>query len=95
MEQTQTVSSSGMYTLRQTCDYTDMILISSGFTSGEYLLIENRQRCGFETVMPQGGLAIFHIDDNANNVLGYPGQDGWPTNGDHYEGELLLAGIGI
>ena len=85
------VSSSGSFSLRQACENSDMIRIDRGYPSGQYLLIENRQPCGFETAMPQGGLAIFYIDDNANNVLGYPGQSGWPGNGDHYEVALLQA----
>ena len=60
-------SASGTFTLRQACDFPDMIRIDRGFPSGEYLLIENRQPCGFEAVMPQGGLAIFHIDDNGKS----------------------------
>ena len=60
-----------------------MILISEGYPNGEYLLIENWQPCGFETKMGQGGLAIFHIDYNANDVRGYPQQTGWPTKGNH------------
>lgn len=85
------VSSSGSFSLGQACDNPDMLIISAGFPSGEYLLIENRQPCGFETAMYQGGIAIFHIDDNANNIRGYPGQSGWPTNGNHYEVALLQA----
>ena len=85
------VSASGSFSLGQACDNADMIMISRGFPSGEYLLIENRQPCGFEAAMPQGGLAIFHIDDNANNIRGYPGQSGWPGNGNHYEVALLQA----
>lgn len=85
------VSVSGTYSLGQACDNADMILISTGFPSGEYLLIENRQPCGFDAAMSQGGLAIFHIDDNANNIRGYPGQGGWPGNGNHYEGEIKKA----
>jgi M6 family metalloprotease-like protein len=85
------VSNSGSFTLRQACDYPDMIKISAGYPSGEYLLIENRQSCGFDSSMTQGGIVIFHIDDYANNVLGYPGQSGWPTNGNHYEVAVLPA----
>ena len=85
------VTTSGTYTLRRSCDNNDMILINHKFPSGEYLLIENRQPCGFDASMPQGGLAIFHLDDNANNNRGYPGQSGWPSNGNHYKVALLQA----
>ena len=85
------VSSTGTYTLGQACDHSDMIMITEGYPSGEYLLIENRQPCGFETTMTQGGLAIFHIDENANNILGHPEQVGWPQNANHYEVALLQA----
>jgi M6 family metalloprotease-like protein len=69
-------TTSGTYSLRRACDNNDMILINHKIPNGEYLLIENRQPCGFDASMPQGGLAIFHLDDNANNDLGYPGQSG-------------------
>ncbi len=88
------VSRTGTYSLDQACDNPNVIKITEGFPNGEYLLIENRQPCGFETDMPQGGLAIFHIDNNINhNIRGYPGQAGnsWPTNGKHYKVALLQA----
>ena len=87
------VSSSGSFSLSQACDNADMIMINAGYPSGEYLLIENRQSCGFDASMSSsgGGLAIFHIDSNANNIRGYPGQTGWPTNGNHYKVALLQA----
>ncbi|TMP98709.1 MAG: M6 family metalloprotease domain-containing protein [Verrucomicrobia bacterium] len=68
--------------------------IENGYPSGEYLLIENRQATGFENDMPQGGLAIWHIDENKpnnDNTEGYPGQRGWPRNGNHYKIALLQA----
>jgi M6 family metalloprotease-like protein len=77
--------------LRQACDYPDMIMITKGYPSGEYLLIENRQPCGFDTKMPQGGLVIFHIVNDASNVAGFPHQAGWPYNGNHYSVAVLQA----
>jgi len=82
---------SGTYSLRSACDYPDMIMIKEGYPGGEYLLIENRQPCGFDAAIRQGGLAIFHIDESANNNAGYPSQSGWPENGNHYEVALLQA----
>ncbi|HWN95064.1 MAG TPA: M6 family metalloprotease domain-containing protein [Methylomirabilota bacterium] len=67
--------------------------IPTGFPSGEYLLIENRQPTGFESIMPQGGLTIWHIDENKadNKSEGFPGQAGWPGNANHYKVALLQA----
>ncbi len=67
--------------------------VTNGFPSGEYLLIENRQPTGFESIMPQGGLTIWHIDENKadNKSEGYFGQSGWPGNNNHYKVALLQA----
>jgi len=71
----------------------------SGYPPGEYLLVENRQEVGFDLQLPQGGLAIWHIDESKgslsqnspNNEEGHPGQGGWPGNGSHFRNALLQA----
>ncbi len=77
----------------------NLYLLDSGYPQGEYVLIENRQQVGFDSALPQGGLAIWHVDegkgsftnDDPNTDEGYPGQGGWPTNGSHYRVALLQA----
>ena len=57
--------------------------ISHGFSATEYLLIENRQSADYDEGMRQGGLVIYHVDETANSIAGYPGQGkAWPAN--HY-----------
>ncbi|RYD84488.1 MAG: M6 family metalloprotease domain-containing protein, partial [Verrucomicrobiaceae bacterium] len=90
---TPTTITSGTFTLPQVGNNKNIYKISGGYGTDEYLLIENRQPFGFERVMPQGGLAIWHIDDSktGNTEEGYPGQSGWPGNGRHYRVALLQA----
>jgi len=82
----------GQYVINQTETNAEVYRIDTGFSSGEYLLIENRQDTGFDCSIPQGGVAIWHIDDTTGfNTQGYPGQGGWPANGNHYRVALLQA----
>jgi M6 family metalloprotease-like protein len=71
----------------------NILQISTGMPANEYLLIENREPYGFDSQITKGGLAVWHIDDNVgnNNNEGYPGQTGWPGNGNHYHVALLQA----
>jgi M6 family metalloprotease-like protein len=87
-----TIAGPGQYALNEVEFNNEIYRIDAGYPNNEYLLIENRQPSGFEYCMPQGGLAIWHIDDSAGfNTQGMPGQGGWPTNGNHYRVALLQA----
>eukprot|EP00539_Tryblionella_compressa_P002709 CAMPEP_0178739928 /NCGR_PEP_ID=MMETSP0744-20121128/4319_1 /TAXON_ID=913974 /ORGANISM="Nitzschia punctata, Strain CCMP561" /LENGTH=657 /DNA_ID=CAMNT_0020392669 /DNA_START=545 /DNA_END=2516 /DNA_ORIENTATION=+ len=77
-----------------------LYLIKEGFPEGEFLLIENRQRIGYDRNMPDSGLLVWHIDyglgserDFRKSLMreGYPGQTGWPENNNHYGVALLQA----
>lgn len=67
--------------------------ITHGYPDGEYLLIENRQPVGMDVNIPQGGLAVYHVDENVgdNTTEGFPGQPGWPANGNHYKVAMMQA----
>ncbi|MEM7222104.1 MAG: M6 family metalloprotease domain-containing protein [Pseudomonadota bacterium] len=87
-----TLSAPGSYSLRAAETHAEVYRIDDGFPSNEYLLIENRQPLGFDSAMPQGGLVIWHIDDEAGfNTEGHPGQSNWPENGNHYRVSVLQA----
>lgn len=86
------ITTPGVYAIDQAETNSQVYRIDYDYPSGEYLLIENRQPAGIETVIPQGGLCIYHIDEQADDVTeGYPGQDGWPWNGNHYRIAVLQA----
>jgi M6 family metalloprotease-like protein len=85
------ISQSGEYNLGQSETSNEYFVITAGFPSNEYLMIENRQNAGFDCSMPQGGLAIWHIDDEVGfNTEGYPSRH-WPRNGAHYRVALAQA----
>ncbi|KAL7527187.1 hypothetical protein ACHAXR_001842, partial [Thalassiosira sp. AJA248-18] len=68
--------------------------ITHGFPDGEYLLLENRQPLGYDSkINGSGGIAVYHIDGNTKGQRhrGYPSQDEWPQNGNHYKVALLAA----
>jgi M6 family metalloprotease-like protein len=85
----------------QTPKFPQLYKITAGFPQGEFLLIENRQRIGFDSQLPQGGLAIWHIDyttalggqsfRDSHKTEGHPWQVGWPQNGRHYGVALQQA----
>jgi len=68
--------------------------INEGYPEGEYLLIENRQPLMYDSLIPQGGLAVWHVDlkqVRGQGRLGFPGQEDWPQNGNHYRIALLQS----
>ena len=82
----------GTYNIGQAATNPEVFRIDAGYPSQEYLMIENRQNAGFDCTIPQGGLVVWHIDDSTGlNTEGYPGQSGWPGNGNHYRVAVLQA----
>lgn len=81
----------GEYEIAQSVSNPEYFRISSGYPSGEYLLLENRQREGSDCALPQGGLLIWHIDELADfNEEGFP-DNRWPRDGKHYRVALAQA----
>ena len=95
------ISDSGTYSAAPSVSTEQVYRIDLNNEGTEYLLIENRQPVGFDIFLPsdpldpemrRGGLAIWHVDEGALDVEGFPGQDAlWPFNGKHYEVALLQA----
>jgi M6 family metalloprotease-like protein len=84
---------SGSYQLQDAENHPDVFIIDAPYPEGEYLLIENRQPLQYDVAMNGSGVIIWHIDDTVrgNQVPGYPGQEGWPDNGNHYQVAVLQA----
>jgi M6 family metalloprotease-like protein len=57
------ISSEGIYQLLENANGNDW---ASGETSGkgEYFLIENRQKVGYDVALPSAGLLIWHVDES-------------------------------
>lgn len=83
------INEDGTYELTQSFESNKVYIIKRGYPEGEYLLIENRQEQGYDMGMSQAGLAIFHVDIQANNVGGHPDQHDFPV--DHYVVALVQA----
>jgi len=88
------IDGDGIYTAKPAHESSQVykIDISPDFAfQDEYLLIENRQPIGFEENLWGKGLVIVHVDDLAilQTTKGWPGQPGWPENGNHYQVAVL------
>jgi hypothetical protein len=87
------ITTDGIYELRASNEYPDAYIIRAGFPDMEYLLLENRQQVDYDAAMPGSGLLIYHVDESMakQNTTGYPGQSGWPQNGNHFMVALVQA----
>jgi M6 family metalloprotease-like protein len=67
------------------------LLSGSPSSGGEYFLVENRQKAGFDQGLPGAGLLIWHIDESktSNTEECYPGGPSCTTN--HYHVALVQA----
>lgn len=85
----QEITQDGVYTLKaaEISDEAYRISVNPFGFLPEYLLIENRQPLEFDVDIWGSGLVIYHIDDavKLQENRGYPGQPGWPENGNHYQ----------
>ena len=83
------IDASGEYTLKaaEISDECYRITLADYGLVAEYLYIENRQPLEYDADIWAAGLVIYHIDDAADLQVnrGYPGQEGWPENGNHYQ----------
>ena len=87
------ITASGDYSLSSSANTPSAFRINAGFKDGEYLLIENRQPVGFDSLISAGGFAIYLVDEKApwQERRGFPTQAGWPQNSNHYKIALLQA----
>jgi len=87
------IKASGVYEIEASAVEPEAYIIKTRFPLEEYILIENRQQLGFDAKIPQGGLAVWHIDGAVSfeNPPGYPGQVNFPKNNNHYHVALLQA----
>lgn len=80
------ITSDGTYTASPSTTAPDYYRIGLG-PSDEYLILEYRVPVSFDAnFFGSGGLIIWHIDRQAEGQAkrGFPGQSGWPQNGNHY-----------
>jgi hypothetical protein len=69
----------GKFTMRDSETTNDIYSIRNNFpSSDEFLLIENRQPKLFDSLLWNGGIMVWHIDNSVNGMQsrGYPGQEG-------------------
>jgi hypothetical protein len=88
------ITEDGVYEIQASVNSDMVYIIEEKYPTGEYLLIENRQVSDWDVnLWGDGGLVIYHIDEEADrqNDRGFPDQDGWPQNGNHYMVSVVQA----
>lgn len=81
-------------TLYPSTQYADVYQFLNGNAltgTGEYFLLENRQKSGFDAALPAAGLLVWHVDEAVanNNSQCYPGGPSCATQ--HYKVALVQA----
>jgi M6 family metalloprotease-like protein len=83
------ITEDGMRALPSSSKSDKVYMISKGFPINEYLLIEHRDADGYDKGMHQPGIAIYHVDSDANGKAGHPNDGVYPQN--HYQVALVQA----
>jgi immune inhibitor A len=85
------IVANGVYAIQPSETSSQVYVIRSGFPTGEYLLIENRQAIKWDGDWPGSGIVVWHVDLNAplQTNRGYPGHPNWPA--EHYMVSVLQA----
>jgi immune inhibitor A len=83
------ITEDGMRALPSSSKSNKVYMISKGFPINEYLLIEHRDADGYDKGMHQPGIAIYHVDSDANGKAGHPNDGVYPQN--HYQVALVQA----
>lgn len=66
------ITEDGMRALPSSSKSNKVYMISKGFPINEYLLIEHHDADGYDKGMHQPGIAIYHVDSDANGKAGHP-----------------------
>ncbi len=64
-----TVSFDGYVVIKPVENYPFIYKLADPSHPGEYFLIENRQKIGYDSALPDTGLAIWHINENTGDVF--------------------------
>ena len=63
------VNQDGYVVIKAVEQYPDIYKLADPSHPGEYFLIENRQKIGYDAGLPDSGLAIWHINENTADVF--------------------------